>query len=154
MQLKTWLKLIYLLLMVGCQNTFGQGPTGGDIRLITDKDIIFIDSAVDTTIKAYVMAIVTFKDSLTLEPVNMAIQMFRMKGLEQSFKRNKVDFMFVFEVPREDSLSDYERILLEKYLPKVDSIFINSRYEFIGKKKWIYGRKMAIAFPFKIKPKH
>lgn len=147
MKIKVWVGLLYLLLVAGCQNTTGQEIVGGDIRLAVDKNIVFVNTNFDTTIKAYVMASVTFKDSLTLEPVNVSIQMVKMKGMGQS----EVDF--VFADSRETSLNDYERILLEKYSPKLDSIFMNSRYEFIGEKKWIYGRKMAIAFPFEIRPK-
>lgn len=146
MQIKFWLGLVYLSLVAGCQNTTGQEITGGDIRLVVNKDIVFTDTDVDTTIKAYVMATVTFKDSLSLEPVNASIQMVKMKGLGQS----NVDFLFADS--RETILNDYESLLLEKYLPMLDSIFLKSGYEFIGEKKWIYGRKMAIAFPFEIKP--
>ena len=146
MQIKVLLGLMYLFLVSDCQNTTGQVIVGGDIRLVVVKDIVFTDTDVDTNIKAYVVASVTFKDSLTLEPVNVSIQMVKMKGFGQS----EVDFLFADS--RETSLNEYERMLLEKYSPKVDSIFMNSRYEFTGEKKWIYGGKMAIAFPFEIKP--
>lgn len=152
MKFAIWLSLISLFFICNCQSTTGQEINESIIRLAIDKDSTFTDPNIDTAIKAYVVAYVTFKDSLTLEPVQVSIQMFKMMELEHKNKNRKVDFMYVLDDSCKNSLNQVEWTLLEKYLPRVDSILMNSSYIFTGEKKWIYGKKMAIGFPFDIKP--
>lgn len=150
MQLTIWLSIIYLFFITSCQHSIGQEIGSGTIKVIIDKDIEFIDHDVDTVILAHAVAFVTFRDSLPLEPVDISVWRFGMKELVQDIKKSKVRFMIPLPSSERDSLNDYERELLEKYLPKVDSIYKNCRYEFVGEER--SARRMAIGIPFKIKP--
>lgn len=142
--------MVFLFFWNSYQLATGQEIGSGTIKLIIDKDIEFIDHDVDTVILAHAVAFVTFRDSLPLEPVDISIWRFGMKELVQDIKKSKVRFMIPLPNSERDSLNAYERKLLEKYLPKADSIYMNSRYEFVGEER--SARRMAIGIPFKIKP--
>lgn len=149
MQLTIWSSIVCLLFVTSCQIATGQEIGSGNINIVIDN-IEFIDNDVDTVILAHAMAFVTFRDSLPLEPVDISVWRFGMKELVQDTKRSKVRFMIPLPNSERDSLNAYERELLEKYLPKVDSIYKSCRYEFVGEERST--RRMAIGIPFKIKP--
>lgn len=146
MKMKKMYPILYLLFVSGCQHTVGQEKAGGDITMVLDEKVVFVDEGVETLIKGHVLAYVTFKDSLTLKPIDASIRMIKMKS------KGSVEVDFIFAHPKEVNLSNYEKSLLEKYWPILASIYMDSRYEFMGDKKWIYGRRMAMSFPFEIKP--
>lgn len=146
-----WLSMVCLFFITNCQNTAGQEIIGsGNIKIILDKNIEFIDCDVETVIRAAAFAHVDFNDSLPLEPVKVSITIVSMKELEQRTKKDKVHFVAFLNSSEKDSLNYYEKRLLEKYLPRIDSIYMNSRYEFVGKEA--DNRRMGIGFSFKIKP--
>ena len=139
--------LICLFFAIDCQKTLAQSNTGDNVRLVLDQSIVFPDTMVKGTIKAYALGYVSFKDSLTLQPVDLTIQMIRMKG-----NTNK-EVDFIFSSAREAKLNRDEKLLVERYSPKIDSILLNSRYEFVGPNTKMAGRTIAIGFPFEIIPK-
>ncbi|MDD2476560.1 MAG: hypothetical protein PHI32_11680 [Dysgonamonadaceae bacterium] len=145
-----WLSMAFLFFIINCQNTTGQEIGSGNIKIILEKKIEFIDYDVDTVIRAVAFAHIDFNDSLPLKPVKVLITRISMKELRENTKKDKVYFHAFFINTEEDSLNDFEKKLLEKYLPKIDSIYMNSRYEFVGKEE--YNRRMGIGFSFKIKP--
>lgn len=146
MKIITIYTILLLPLVVGYQNTSGHDSTEDNIAIVLDDKVVFVDEGVETLIKGHVSAYVTFKDSLTPKPIDLSIQMIKMKSDES----DEVDFLFAH--PREVELSNYETSLLEKYWTKLSSIYMNSQYKFIGDTNWTYGRRMAISFPFEIQP--
>lgn len=144
------LSIVYLFFIINCQNTASQEIGSGNIKIILDKNIEFVDCDVETVIRAYAFAHIDFNDSLPLEPVKVVVTRVLMKELGESTKKGKVHFHASLISPEINSLNDYEKKLLEKYLPKIDSIYMNSRYEFVGKEA--DNRRMGIGFTFRIKP--
>lgn len=146
-----WLSMACLFFIINCQNTTGQELIGsGNIKIILDKNMELIDGDVETVIRAAAFAHVDFNDSLPLKPVKVSITIVSMKELEKRTKKDKVHFIAFLNNSEKDSLNYYEKKLLEKYLPKIDSIYMNSRYEFVVKEE--ANRRMGIGFSFQIKP--
>lgn len=160
------LSVIHLFLAINCQNMFGQ-EISGNIKINLDEDIRnidvgleFVDNEIDTPIQAFAFAHVDFNHYLPYRPVKVFIQSFGMRELREDKKNSKVNFNILLNSTKKSNLNDFEKKLFEKYLPKVDSIYVNSRYEFVGKgvnKKRMavgfpYSRRMGIGFSFKIKP--
>lgn len=156
----TWVSLVCLFLIANCLNIISQEIgnrntnreiNNGIYKMIHDKEIEFIDNNISTIINTHVNASVTF-NHLTSKPTNTFIHLIKMSEENKDSREKKIDFTFFFDGSKENNLNVDEWILLEKYLPKVDSIFMNSQYEFIGKKKSIFSNRMSILLSFKIKP--
>lgn len=152
MQFKIWISIICMFYMTNYQLVICQEKDEGNINIVIDKEIIFFEPNVSSIINVYVVATVTFEGAFVLKPVNVYVRMIKMNEIYQESKDYKVNFMFISNGSRENKLNKNEEALLKKYLPKVDSIFMNSQYEFIEDKKWRDAIKMDIGFPFKIKP--
>lgn len=87
------LSVVYLFFIINCQNTTSQEIGSGNIKIILDKNIEFIDCDVETVIRAAALARIVFNDSLPLEPVKVSITIVSMKELEQRTKKDQVHFV-------------------------------------------------------------
>lgn len=139
----------FFILFIVCFSNFqkisGQEIKGGDVEFIRETNIIFYEVGLSDTIQLTGVARVTFTDSVSLIPKNVDIPILRMKG-ENGIK--SINFSYFYS--SDNHLSDCERKLKEKYSDKIDSVFVNGAYQFLGEKKWILGNKLDFTYSFEI----
>lgn len=150
MELAIWLNIVNLFFIINCQNTVAQKRDIGTIKMITDNKIEFVDHDIETNINGSASVYIRFKDSDTLFPDSVSVHLIKMEESCQTSENVKIDFTFFLITSRRSYLNNKERILLEKYIPKIDSISMNSHYEFIGGKENF--KSAILVFPFEIKP--
>jgi len=137
--------ILTILYFISFQKISGQEIKGGDVEFIREANIIFYEVGQSDTIQLSGVARVTFTDSLSLIPKNVDIPILRMKG-----KNGIKSINFSYFYSSDNKLSDCEKKMKEKYSAKIDSIFMNGRYQFLGEKKWIFGNKLDFSYSFKI----
>ncbi len=140
--------LFTILYFISFQEISGQEVKGGDVEFIKKANIFFHEVGLRDTIQLSGVARVTFTDSISLIPKNVDIPILRMKGKNGI---ESIDFSYFYS--SDNKLSDCEKKLKEKYSAKVDSVFMNGAYRFLGEKKWFYGNKMDFSYSFEIIPK-
>lgn len=143
MNLQHYIILLIIPYFLNCQNSSGQEIKGGSVKFINEAKIIFYDADLRDTVQVSGVVRILFTDSTNLQPKRTEIAIFRMKG--------GVNFSYFYS--SKNKLNDYEKILMKKYSAKVDSIFMNGKYQFQGGNKLIISNRLDFAFSFKILPK-
>jgi hypothetical protein len=139
------LLILAILYFVSLQKIFGQEARGCDVEFIREANILFYEVGLGDTIHLSGVARVTFTDSVSLIPKNVDIPIMRMKG-ENGIK--SINFSYFYS--SDNDLSDCEQKMKMKYSAKIDSVFMNGVYQFLGEKKWIYGNQLDFSYSFEI----
>jgi hypothetical protein len=137
--------ILIILYFISFQKISGQEIRGGDVEFIRESNIIFYEVGLGDTIQLSGVARVTFTDSVSLIPKNVDIPILRMKG-KNGIKSTNFSYFY----SSDNNLSDCEKKLKEKYSVKIDSVFMNGVYQFLGEKKWIFGNKLDFSYSFEI----